>query len=126
MIKKISTLGFLLFIYLGSYSQIKILRGKVVDDSGRPITYASITFKGFSYGTKTDRDGNYIATISKEYDSIVCTHTSYMRRVEKIEGNTTINLVMEKMKLPATTLSIDTILNSKVSSLVEGKENEKD
>jgi CarboxypepD_reg-like domain/Gram-negative bacterial TonB protein C-terminal len=124
MIKTLSTLSLSLFIFFNSFSQSKILRGSVVDESGRPVAYASITFKGFSYGTMTDKNGNYAAMILEKYDSIVCTHTSYKCAAEKIEGNTTINFIMEAMKLPATTLSIDTVLNSKSSSLSPKNENE--
>lgn len=118
LIKRLSTLGISLSVFLVSFSQSKILQGRVVDESGQPVAYASITFKGFSYGTKADKNGNYVATILEKYDSIVCTHTSYKRAVEKIEGNTTINFVMERMKFPATAFSIDTILNTKSSSLI--------
>lgn len=124
MIQKLSILPLVLIIFFESFSQSRILRGRVVDELGRPVAYASITFRGFSYGTRADRNGNYVTTILEKYDSIVCTHTSYNRIAEKISGNTTINFVMERMKLPATTLLIDTIINAKSSLLIPAKENE--
>ncbi|MBI3138138.1 MAG: carboxypeptidase-like regulatory domain-containing protein [Sphingobacteriales bacterium] len=124
MIQKLSILTLSLTIFLETFSQSRILRGKVVDELGQPVAYASITFKGFIYGTSADRNGNYVVTILEKYDSIVCTHTSYKRIAEKIAGNTTINFVMERMKLPATALSIDTAINAKSSVLIAAKENE--
>src|SRR5450432_1265336 len=79
-----------------SFGQNRILRGRVVDESGQPVAFASITFNGYSYGTNTDKNGNYIALISESYDSIVCTHVNYKSKSEKIEGNAIINLVLEK------------------------------
>jgi hypothetical protein len=116
MFKRLTPLILFLNIFFECSPQTRTLQGKVVDRSGRAIAFASISFKGFSYGTKTDKNGNYTAIISEKYDSIVCTHVNYKRMSEKIEGNTVINLVMERITLPATTLLVDTILASGSSS----------
>jgi len=107
-------------------AQNRVLKGRVVDKSGHPIPYASIKFKGFSYGTKTDKNGNYRAVISSNYDSIVCTHVNYKRISEKIEGNNIVNLILEKETPSPTTILIDTILNNRPASSFENPENEKD
>lgn len=129
IVKRLTAVVFFLSIFLSCAAQNQTLHGKVTDKSGMPIAYASITFKGFSYGTKTDKNGNYIAIISEKYDSIVCTHVSYNRVSEKIEGNTIINLIMESKVLPSTIILIDTTFNgTRTSSFVavEGDKNSGD
>ncbi|MFD2918207.1 energy transducer TonB [Terrimonas rubra] len=111
MIKTLLFLTLSLLIISECFSQGKILHGNVVDVHGRPIALASITFKGFSYGTMTDKDGNYTALISEKYDSIICTHINYSRAIEKIDGNSTINFKMETIKPSPTTILIDTTLS---------------
>jgi hypothetical protein len=114
---KFVVLVFLFFLSFACFSQARILRGRVVDEANRPIASASITFKGFRTGTWTNREGYYTVTILEKYDTIVCTHTSFNRAAEKIQGNSTINFVMDRIKSSATIILIDTVIeNSAIAS----------
>jgi len=89
-----------LFLSKTSIAQEQTISGKVTDEAGNPISYASITFKGSSKGgTWTMKDGSYQTYIPKSSDSIVCSHLNYDKKIEKIDGNTIINLVL-KTKVP--------------------------
>lgn len=56
----IPTLFILLLLPLATYAQQRgEITGKVQDDTGNPVTEASITIEGLGLGTSTDKDGNY-------------------------------------------------------------------
>lgn len=80
-----------------SFGQNQLIKGKVIDDAGKPVAYASITFKGTSKGgTWTLEDGTYSTFIPNGYDTIICTHLNYIKKSEKIDGNNIINLTLDR------------------------------
>lgn len=50
---------FLFFIYSKIFSQTISLHGKIMDEQGKPIEYASVSIKNTSIGTATDANGNF-------------------------------------------------------------------
>jgi len=88
------------FLFNLSFGQQKQISGKVFDETGKPVAYASITFEGSSYGgTWTDENGYYATNIPDGYELIMSSHLNYVKKIEKIEGNNIINFVLEK-KIP--------------------------
>jgi hypothetical protein len=74
-----------------------MIKGRVIDEAGKPVAYASITFKGSSKGgTWTMEDGTYNTFIPNGSDTIVCTHLNYIKKSEKIDGNNIINLILSR------------------------------
>jgi protein TonB len=72
-----------------------MITGRVIDEAGKPVPYASIIFKGSSKGgTWTMEDGSYSTFIPNGYDTIICTHINYLNKIEKVEGNNIINLIL--------------------------------
>lgn len=90
-----------------SIAQKQLLIGKVTDEAGKPVAYASITFQGTNKGgTWTMEDGTFRTYIFKGYDTLICTHINYIKKNEKIEGNSVINLILETNIQPATSISV--------------------
>lgn len=90
--------GFLFFIFLSAQAQTTIVSGKVTEAAtGTPIPFATVIFTGTTEGTVTDFDGNFIAKISKEVDSIEVHYVGYVRKAKALEvsKNQIINFQLE-------------------------------
>jgi len=62
-----------------------IVKGKVTDaNSGDPIPFANIIFKGTTIGTTTDFDGNFNLKASIRVDSLVVSCLGYRARSKKV------------------------------------------
>jgi len=62
-----------------------VVKGKVTDaQSGDPIPFANIIFKGTTTGTTTDFDGNFTVRISGHADSLVVSYMGYTTRTKKV------------------------------------------
>jgi len=53
------------------FGQTTILSGKVVDEAGAPLAYASVTIKGSTYGTQTNAQGKFKLTVPAENDFFI-------------------------------------------------------
>lgn len=59
MLKAFKALSVLMFFFASAFGQEKKITGKVTDESGNPITGASVLIKGTTVGTTTDASGNF-------------------------------------------------------------------
>jgi TonB family protein len=89
---------FSVFLSLG---QSHVITGKVLDYAGNPISAASISFvkngkESITYGTSTKQDGSFTVNAPEGYDTLMVTHINYTREVVAIEGNSVLNLIMER------------------------------
>jgi hypothetical protein len=67
------------------YSQT-LVKGKITDaNSGDPIPFANIIFKGTTIGTTTDFEGNYSVRSNIPVDSITASYLGYKPRTKKVE-----------------------------------------
>ncbi len=92
---------FFLVLPLGiTLAQETIVQGKVTDaNSGDPIPFANVHFKGTGIGTATDFDGNYRLKIASGLvDSLIATYVSYKPKSKAvIQGVTqTINFQLSE------------------------------
>ena len=55
-----------LFLSFSIHSQVTIVKGTVVDETGMPLLGATIIVEGTSNGATTDFDGNYLLNVKKE------------------------------------------------------------
>lgn len=63
-----------------------IVKGKVTDaNSGDPIPFVNLIFKGTTVGTTTDFDGNYSLKATIPVDSLVASYMGYTTRTKKIQ-----------------------------------------
>ena len=65
-----------------SYAQNTIVFGKVKDaDSGDPIPFANVIFKGTTVGETTQFDGTYSIETSQKVDSVIASYIGYRPQV---------------------------------------------
>ncbi|KDN54219.1 SusC/RagA family TonB-linked outer membrane protein [Flavobacterium seoulense] len=95
-------LSFILVLFLSTttYAQEKLIKGKIIDESGLPVPGASLVIKGTTKGSTTDMDGNYSIS-AKPGDVIVFTYLGYKTVEEKVTeaNNYNISLVPTQSQL---------------------------
>ncbi|NBP70982.1 MAG: carboxypeptidase-like regulatory domain-containing protein, partial [Cytophagia bacterium] len=77
---------FLFFIAVSSaLAQETIIKGKVTDvNSGDPIPFVNVLFKGTSIGTTTDFDGNFLLKTNTPKDTLLASYIGYKSRIKVI------------------------------------------
>jgi hypothetical protein len=81
----------LIFLFLCSCASLlraqqTIVRGKVIDaNSGDPIPFVNVVFKGTTTGATTDFDGNYSIKTLALVDSVVATFVGYKTKTKAIK-----------------------------------------
>lgn len=74
-------------------AQETVVQGKVTDaNSGDPIPFVNVIFKGTTVGATTDFDGNYLIKISQPIDSVTASYIGYKTRTKAIKRGTTQTL----------------------------------
>ena len=102
MKKRISSIGCILTIFFLLFSQFVsaqvMVKGKVSDEKGEPLTGASIVVKGTSLGTISDMNGNYSISIPVDSEKLVCSFIGYQSKEELIGNRNKIDVVLSEKK----------------------------
>ncbi len=69
--------------------------GTVNDETGNPVTGASVMIKGTRTGTSTSADGKYSIQVSSAGDVLVFSAVGYQSVEEKVKGHTIINVILK-------------------------------
>lgn len=81
-------LGFLFFsiLSLNALCQETRITGKVTDaNSGDPVPFANVVFKGTTIGATTDFDGNYQISTFSPADSVIVTYVGYQPKAKALK-----------------------------------------
>ncbi len=79
------TLSFFLFSSFFLFAQQTIIKGKITDaNSGDPIPFVNVVFKGTGIGSTTDFDGNYTIKTSTPTDSLSASYIGYKPKHKKV------------------------------------------
>ena len=77
-----------------AFAQNIDVSGTVVDKDGEPLIGATVIISGSSKGTATDLDGNYTLKNVDPKARIIFSYIGYNSLEEKVDGRTTINVVL--------------------------------
>ncbi|WP_345004823.1 TonB-dependent receptor [Snuella lapsa] len=94
--KRILTNGLcvlLLILTCSMQAQENTVTGTVKDESGIPLSGATVTVKGTTRGTSADFDGNYSILVN-ENDVIIISYIGYLTQEFTAKGKTTIDAVL--------------------------------
>lgn len=81
---------FVVAVSATSWAQTTVVKGKVTDaGSGDPIPFANILFKGTTFGTTTDFDGNFTVKATGPVDSLTASYLGYHPRTKKVDAGKT-------------------------------------
>lgn len=83
----------LCFVCGQAYSQQKVITGKIRDSLGVPLQNASVTVKGATIGTQTDRDGNFTLSVPLNATTLVVSSVGFADAELILEG-TTVDIIM--------------------------------
>jgi hypothetical protein len=110
---KKSLLFALLFLPLFVFCQVT---GKVTDESGEPLAYATVYVRNTSNGTVTNADGEFRLSTGKGQQEIVFQYIGYKQHVEKIMvGEKTVRL---NVRLESSNLELGEVVVSSVDPAV--------
>ncbi|MEN8116405.1 MAG: carboxypeptidase-like regulatory domain-containing protein [Bacteroidota bacterium] len=73
----------------------KIIKGKVTNEKGEPVSGASVLIKGKPIGTITDPSGNYEIRLEEENTTLLFLMRGYLTKEIKTDNNTEINVKLE-------------------------------
>lgn len=86
---------FIVVFFQGVYAQNSLsVNGKVTDQDGVGIPFASIVVKNSNQGVSTDVDGNYTITV-KEGEVLIISSLGYKTLEVVVSGNKTLDIVLE-------------------------------
>jgi TonB-linked SusC/RagA family outer membrane protein len=90
-------LAIILLTSLTAFSQSQKIKGKLSDTDGQPLPGASVSIKGTSIFTSTDKNGTYLINSTKPLtpnDYIVFTYIGYQTAEVKYKGESEINATL--------------------------------
>jgi TonB-linked SusC/RagA family outer membrane protein len=79
------------FSFVQGYSQ-KVIKGKVTDENGAPLSAVSVIQEGSKTGSSSDDAGNYSITVSKENAVLLFSRVGFFEKKESVSGKTTIDV----------------------------------
>jgi len=83
----------------GSYvsaRQQKIIKGQILDETGKPIPGASIRIKGTNKGTISDAEGRFRLEVPETNTTIQVSFTGYTTREITLDGKTEISVTLKE------------------------------
>src|SRR5580704_257390 len=109
MRKVLSLLIVLLMSTALAFSQTKVITGRITDQSGQAVPFASVHLKVGKVGTSADADGNF-SVKAKPGDVLVITGTGFSPKEIPIEGTTAVLSVVVARKESSMTEVVVTAL----------------
>jgi hypothetical protein len=85
---------FLFFIYTAAWAQQFSVSGTVIDDTGKPVPFASILIRNTTKGTSANGDGAYTINLAAGQHELLFKAVGYQQEIKKITvtGNTTLDV----------------------------------
>jgi len=93
-LEKYTLLSFLIVLGLTSWSQDKTAVGKVLDQSGLPVSKATILVKGSKIGTSTNESGSFSFSVPSSAKTIVISSVGFESREVSIAAGM-MNIVLD-------------------------------
>lgn len=96
----------LMLLSLAGFSQTKTITGNVTNESGSPVSGASIKAVGTTTGTFTSSTGEFQLDITSSVTQLEISYIGYTTQTVSIAGRTTIDVQL----VPATDASLDEVV----------------
>ena len=95
MRKFLTMSGVLLLFSFWAFAQTKQITGKVLDDQGQPVAFASVIIKSTKQGINADADGNYSIKVKKG-DVLVISGTGITSKEVPVGDFTSLNVIVSR------------------------------
>ena len=76
------------------------VKGKITDETGKPLAKASIVIKGTRLGTYSDDKGEFVIDVKDEKGVLVISYVGYEKREVDVNGNKEISVVLKSEVQP--------------------------
>ncbi len=90
---------FLTIILLFSISVFSQLKGKVVDEYNKPISYVNITVENENTGTTSEENGEFVLRISDTNKNLIFSAIGFEKKIIKASESKEVVLKQEEIKL---------------------------
>lgn len=74
----------------------KFVSGRIIDDKGQPIAYASIVAKGTNYGVTTDLNGFFRMQVTNPNTPIVVSSVGFLSKEIAVTGNSVVHIALNE------------------------------
>jgi hypothetical protein len=80
-----------------SNAQVKTIKGKVINESGDPIAFATVLASS-KIGASADSNGNFILEYADFHDtvSLTCSHVNYSQKIVKVPAAQPITIILSR------------------------------
>ena len=95
MRKSLLVLTALLLFGIFAFAQNRVITGKVTDETGAPIPFATVKIKGSKGGTSADANGNFSISTNGTGNTLIISAASMETKQIDITGQTTTNISLK-------------------------------
>jgi TonB-dependent starch-binding outer membrane protein SusC len=99
--KKLLLLPLLVLVLIQGFAQSRVIKGKVLDDAGKPLSGATVNVKGTTTSTITDAVGNFEVSTSLEHPVLVISFVGFEQQefgvVNGVEPSIHLNLINQTL-----------------------------
>jgi TonB-linked SusC/RagA family outer membrane protein len=117
--KFLSLLALLFGICLSTNAQTKTLSGKVTDQHGQPVPFASIQVKGKKEGTSADAEGNFLLKVPPTA-TLVVTGTGVQQMEVNVSGESTLAIKVTRKESSLQDVVVTTAAGVRVNKRQQG------
>lgn len=96
MTKLLTMLAMLVFYATYLQAQDRVITGKITDEAGSPISFASIKVKGSAKGTQTGSDGSFSITVPAHKGSLEISSVGFVNQVLAIGAGNSLKIILVK------------------------------
>jgi TonB-dependent starch-binding outer membrane protein SusC len=96
MSKRILLFTCFLFLWVLSFAQTKVVKGKVTDETGSAVPGVSVIPKGARQGTQTDNQGIFTLSVSSSINELLLSSVGYASQTVSIAGKDNITVSLKR------------------------------
>jgi TonB-dependent SusC/RagA subfamily outer membrane receptor len=96
MSKRMLLFTFLIMLSIISFAQTREVKGKVTDENGAGLAGVSVLQSGSKKGTQTDKDGNFIITVTGGRNELTVSYIGFKPSTVNVAGQDNVSVVLQK------------------------------
>ncbi len=93
LLKKLTLLLFLIAPFITFAQDVT---GKVIDEYGDPVSFASVLEKGTNNGVSTDENGDFAISVSEFPTTLVFSSIGYLKKEQVVESQTALTITLNE------------------------------
>jgi len=119
MRKFLSLFAVLMWISVSTFAQTKTITGRVTDQQGQPVPFATVKIKGSKAGTAADADGYFQMKVPASA-TLVVSGTGFTDLEVQVAGQTNLAIKVSRKESNLAEVVVTTVAGTKVSKRQQG------